>query len=337
MSSPDKLISVVVAVYNVEQYIERCANSILSQTYRNLEIILVDDGSTDGSSELCDAIQRRDQRVKVIHKANGGLSDARNVGLGAANGSYVTFIDGDDLVSPLYVAELYYPIANGLADFSVCNAVECQDPSPYLVDEIDNRRTILVYPRDEALCAALVGESLTLSACGKLGCRSLWSSNPFPKGRVYEDLYTIPKVISESTRIAHVAEPLYGQVMRLGSITRSRTISEAQFVDYQCAMEHTYTLLRDRFSTKVNDALDVRALIEYSRIVRLYSSVGSPSKISKEIYTSAKSHLKKSVFTGAFFRAPFRTKVSSVSGLLFPEFQSRLFQAYQEYKRNKSI
>lgn len=335
MRNHDKLITVVVAVYNVEQYIERCADSLLSQTYRNLEIILVDDGSTDSSSELCDAIQCRDQRVRVIHKANGGLSDARNAGLGIANGSYVTFVDGDDLVSPLYVAELYYPIANGQADFSACDAVECQDPASYLVGNVE-KRVIEVLPRDEALCASLVGKSLTLSACGKLGCRDLWLSNLFPKGRVYEDLYTIPKVISESVRVAHVAEPLYGQVMRPGSITRSRTIPESQFVDYRDAMEHTYTLLRDRFGSKVNDALDVRALIEYSRIVRLYGSVVSPSKTSERIYNSARNFLRRSVISSAYLRAPFRTKISSVSGLLFPRIQDCLFHAYQEYKRNKS-
>ena len=100
------LVSIIVPVYNVEKYIEKCLNSLFGQTYRELDIILVDDGSTDKSGELCDRLAKMDKRVRVIHKKNGGLSDARNRGIDAAKGRYITFIDSDDYVSGNYIWHL---------------------------------------------------------------------------------------------------------------------------------------------------------------------------------------------------------------------------------------
>ena len=96
MVQMEKLVSVIVAVYNIEEYLPRCVDSILAQTYRNLEIILVDDGSKDQSGSICDSYAEKDRRIKVIHKKNGGLSDARNAGMDAATGEYIGFVDGDD-------------------------------------------------------------------------------------------------------------------------------------------------------------------------------------------------------------------------------------------------
>ena len=106
----EKLISVVLPVYNVERYIIKCMNSVLSQTYKNIEIILVDDGSQDRCPEICERYAKKDKRVKVIHKENGGLSDARNAGIKVANGEYITFIDSDDYVDNDYVEFLYNTI-----------------------------------------------------------------------------------------------------------------------------------------------------------------------------------------------------------------------------------
>ena len=104
------LISVVIPVYNIEEYLERCVNSICAQTYRNLEILLVDDGSTDGSGALCDALAEKDKRIKVFHKANGGSSSARNVGIAQARGKYIGFVDSDDYISENMYELLYEAI-----------------------------------------------------------------------------------------------------------------------------------------------------------------------------------------------------------------------------------
>ena len=118
MSEP--LISVIVPVYNVEKYIAACVDSILAQTYTNLEILLVDDGSTDSSGALCDEYARRDVRVRVIHQENGGLSDARNTGMQSAQGTYFAFVDSDDFIAGDYIAYLYGMIEKHHAQIAVC-------------------------------------------------------------------------------------------------------------------------------------------------------------------------------------------------------------------------
>ena len=332
----NSLISVIVPVYNVENYIKQCVKSIINQTYTNLEIILVDDGSTDSSSRYLEEFKASDDRIRVLHKSNGGLSDARNAGLSIASGQYVTFVDGDDVVSPRYVEDLYYPIKHEKADFAVCNFVESPDPSPFLRTGSDER-TFTSLDGKQALCSALADEGrLTLSAWGKLGAKDLWLENPFPVGQVYEDLYTIPGVYENVHVVAHVDEPLYGAVMRMGSITRSRCISDSQYTDYWKALKHISYLGSDSQSADVRSAYQVRVLIECSRIVRLYRSLASPVR-GQEIFRLAKIQLRNSIFSKAFLNAPLKAKVSSILGLFFPGIQGRLFNVYQSYKRNRFI
>ena len=114
----DPLVSIIVPVYNVKPYLNRCVDSLLGQSYQNMELLLVDDGSTDGSEALCDEYAAQDVRVRVLHKKNGGLSDARNAGVDAAKGEYLSFVDGDDWVSPYYIENLYRALEQAGADFS---------------------------------------------------------------------------------------------------------------------------------------------------------------------------------------------------------------------------
>lgn len=116
MNKDCEIVSVIVPVYNVEKYLRRCVDSILNQTYQNIEIILVDDGSPDNCGAICDDYQNTDYRVKVIHKKNGGLSDARNVAISQTSGEYITFVDSDDWVSPYYVEHLYKAVSMWQAD-----------------------------------------------------------------------------------------------------------------------------------------------------------------------------------------------------------------------------
>ena len=115
-----ELISIIVPVYNVEKYLNRCIDSLISQTYQNIEIILVDDGSTDSSSEIVDGYLKKDNRIKVFHKDNGGLSDARNKGIEISKGKYLSFVDSDDYVTNTYIETLYNTIIEYEADISIC-------------------------------------------------------------------------------------------------------------------------------------------------------------------------------------------------------------------------
>jgi len=116
-----ELISIIIPVYNVEDYLARCLESILFQSFKDFEVLLIDDGSTDGSGKICDAYAQNDTRIRVIHKVNGGVSSARNVGLNNANGQYISFVDSDDFVHPCFLEFLYNSIKSSKADISICD------------------------------------------------------------------------------------------------------------------------------------------------------------------------------------------------------------------------
>ena len=161
------LISVVIPVYNVEKYIDRCIDSVINQTYKNLEILLIDDGSKDSSSEKCDLFAESDSRIKVVHKNNGGLSDARNKGIDIFQGEYITFIDSDDWINLEYIELLYKSIINNNADISISDMVDSDGKGyekRYNTYGINEK----VYTPEEALYVILSQKEFNTSADGKL-------------------------------------------------------------------------------------------------------------------------------------------------------------------------
>ena len=162
----NELISVIVPVYKVEPYLRRCIDSIISQTYHNLEIILVDDGSPDGCPEICDEYAERDSRIKVIHKKNGGLSDARNVGLGSSSGKYVTFVDSDDWIDNDLIETVM-----SLQPFKValygCTVVSEQGENIDVISSASSVRTI-TFRDDPCAVEQLINSSLFGYACNKI-------------------------------------------------------------------------------------------------------------------------------------------------------------------------
>lgn len=209
------LISVIVPVYNVEKYLARCLDSIIKQTYKNLEIIVVDDGSTDGSGKLCDEYAKKDERIKVFHKKNGGLSDARNYGIERANGEYFSFVDSDDWVETKYIEVLY----EGLRDSS-CNISMVKHFIDYPNKTIDTGtgNKIKLTPHD-CFDRMLYQEDVDVSAWAKLYSKSLFKNISFPKGRLFEDSATTYKLIDKSNAIYLNSVSLYHYVIRKESIT----------------------------------------------------------------------------------------------------------------------
>ncbi len=196
-------ISVVIPVYNVEKYLKQCVESVLNQTYREFELILVDDGSTDNCAKMCDEIKQNDNRVKVVHKTNGGLSSARNAGIDVAKGELITFIDSDDLVSPIYLEQLLGVYKRTVCDVVVGNiATELTN----LSSVISNKNKII---SKELALKYLLKEKISTSACGKLFVKSLFDNIRFPEGKIYEDYATIPKIFGLAKQIATVDNALY--------------------------------------------------------------------------------------------------------------------------------
>ena len=189
--SSQELISVVVAVYNIEAYVERCVRSLMAQTYGRLEILLVDDGSTDGSGALCDALAKEDSRIRVLHKENGGLSDARNAGVKIASGSLIAFVDGDDWVEPGMYADLYACIRDFDAPIAVCRYRQI-----YLKKTIDGSTSKAVVLEGSEALEQFIAENdavpLRNAAWNKLYRRELMGELRFPEGKLYEDIvYTM--------------------------------------------------------------------------------------------------------------------------------------------------
>ena len=217
------LISVIIPVYNVEAYLERCVDSVLSQTYKDLEIILVDDGSTDKSISICDAYAKKDQRIKVIHKENGGLSDARNAGLDMFNGNYVTFIDSDDWIEEDYIEYLHQLIVENQADLAVCD-FNYIDEQGTLYNSPQNNGHVYIWNQKEALIKLLTGNKMETSAWAKLYKSSIFVENSirYPYGRLFEDIPVTYVYILKSQSIVFGGRSLYNYFYRPQSISNMK-------------------------------------------------------------------------------------------------------------------
>lgn len=216
------LISVIVPIFNVELYLKRCVDSIINQTYTNLEILLIDDGSTDESPCICDQYASEDYRIKVVHKANGGLSDARNAGLDIMKGEYVTCIDSDDFVSPYYVENLYDALITTNCDMACSWFVDYYegDIEP-LYRKLDIKEVVKLN-RVESYRKMLYQDGIEVSACSKLYKSKSFENIRFPKGKLYEDVATTYKLIERAESVAVIPNVDYCYFQRIGSIAKAK-------------------------------------------------------------------------------------------------------------------
>ena len=183
-------ISVIVPVYCVEQYLEKCVSSIVNQTYKNLEIILVDDGSPDNCPQLCDDWQKKDKRIRVIHKENGGLSDARNAGLRASSGELVMFVDSDDWIAPEMAEKMEFAMRTYHADMVLCQFAKVF-PDGREVKWFSAGKDAAVYGQRELLDKLVRDEEISNHVWRRLYKRKLIPDDIFPKGKNYEDIYVM--------------------------------------------------------------------------------------------------------------------------------------------------
>lgn len=221
----NSLVSVIVPIYNVEKFLCKCIITILHQSYYDLEIILVDDGSPDSCGKMCDEFAMQDHRVKVIHKQNGGLSDARNAGIDIATGDYITFIDGDDYVMPDMIEYLMASMIEKKVDIVQCSYVRCKD------DYADKANSTFISQKqstvysDDKMSAYLKEKRIHTVAWGKIYKTSLFHEVRFPVGRLHEDVFTTYRLIHEAGSVA--VTDYVGYVYRINenSITTSRYTS----------------------------------------------------------------------------------------------------------------
>lgn len=209
------MISVIVPVYNVEKYLERCVKSIAAQTYNDLEILLIDDGSTDKSGKMCDDFQQTDSRIKVFHKQNGGLSDARNYGIEHSAGEFISFVDSDDYIDEKMLETLHRLITENDADLAVCSAMDVFEGKEVTqVKEIKEFNLNKV----ESYKYMLRGDGIP-SACNKLYKRQTVGNVRFPVGKLYEDGFFTPQILKRVEKTAVTSKPMYYYFRRADSIT----------------------------------------------------------------------------------------------------------------------
>lgn len=218
-----ELVSIIIPVYNVELYLERCLDSLLKQKYKNIQIILVDDGSCDTSGKICDAYAEKDSRVEVYHKVNGGVSSARNIGLSKVKGNYIGFVDSDDYLDEGYLQKLVDAIAFSDADIAVCN---------YYIVKNDEQRCGKIKSnemcQEDAMHMLMADENMPSYLWNKLFRAKLFDGIQFPEGYLYEDLRIMHKLFMSAHKIVSISNPLYFYCYREKSITASTRFNQSK-------------------------------------------------------------------------------------------------------------
>lgn len=237
-------LSIIVPVYNVEKYLAQCIDSILAQTFRDFELILVDDGSPDNCPALCDAAAQKDARIRVIHQKNGGLSAARNAGLDIARGEWVSFIDSDDWIEVDMYEALYHAVQKYQADMAFCTLLMVDEQDRPL-GEIREWTDLEVLDQEQAI--ARIASTPLHSACNKLYRRRIFETLRFPVGRLNEDSFVAPAILEQITKAVYVPQQYYhyrqhgSSIMNKRQTLRNYDGVEAAYGCWQCQLRHGQT------------------------------------------------------------------------------------------------
>lgn len=301
------LISVIIPVYKVEKELPTCIDSIINQTYHNLEIILVDDGSPDNCPKMCDDYAKKDNRIRVIHKENGGLSDARNKGLELAKGEFIGFVDGDDFIDIHMYEKLYYAINSNQCDISECYSVSFtgQDiPNAIFIDKIEE------YTPYSWLIESNSRDFLNCVVWNKLYRKDLFSGVKYPVGRKYEDEATIYKLIYKANKIIRISDKLYFYRQRMDSIMHSK-ITEKDLSDKYVALKEKCEFFEEVDEKAIASFYYARLAIFMISYYKWMKSRGKKRKWYREICI----YSNKSFFSVV---VPLKYKIYICAFILFP-------------------
>lgn len=317
----NQIVSVVVPIYNVEKYLLRCINSIRAQTYKYLDIILVDDGSLDNSGSICDDAAKMDERITVLHKTNGGLSDARNAGIDIAKGSYICFIDSDDVIAEYFVESLLHLCVSTNAQVAVGRYQMFDEKVEFSQTE---REKIAVFSGEDAVKQLLGNDYVTyVIACNKLYDIALFESIRYPKGLLHEDEATTYKLLYNANRVVETNHVVYGYYMRQNSITTSSF--SIKRLDYLKIAKERADFFRDNHKSELYDKflyIYTRDLLMYYRKVKKQLNRKDIASMIKKEYREKLSYLIRSPNVSLK-----QKNVILVSGLM-----PNLYGKYREYK-----
>ncbi|WP_312336631.1 glycosyltransferase family 2 protein [Anaerospora hongkongensis] len=285
-------ISIIVPVYKVEKYLHKCINSILTQTFKDFELILVNDGSPDNCGTICDEYSQKDHRVVVIHKKNGGLSDARNAGLDIARGKYIGFVDSDDYIEKDMYELLYTNIIEVDADISICGIFHCYG------NKIKKTTTTIkrVCDQIESIEEVLSGKNVGVHACSKLYKKFLFDNARYPVGHIIEDAFIVLDLLSQVKKVVIDSTPKYYYFHRENSITMS-AFSEK---DYDLLDSYNKNLTIIKNNHEYTGLLEVAEYRYWWAYFTLLNRLAADHKINRKNYTELKNEIKKMIAKNYF-------------------------------------
>lgn len=282
MSQEKALISIIIPVYKVEIYLEKCIQSVINQTYENLQIILVDDGSPDNCGKICDEYAQKDHRIEVIHKSNGGLSDARNKGLEIAKGEYIGFVDSDDYIESDMYEVLYNLLKQYNVDVSICNFYTVSQ-GKIAIKNADNG--IKEYNRIEILKEVLLDNNIQSYAWNKLYKKELFDEIKYPVGKKYEDIGTTFYLLEKCNKVVVTGKPEYYYINRQDSIVNN--VTESTIIDYIELIMQRYDYIEENIKelSSYNKDYLKRILKTAEQDIKSLNEVGDyTKKMYEELY-----------------------------------------------------
>lgn len=309
-----KTVSIIVPIYNVEKYIYECVDSLIGQTYRDIEIILVDDASPDNCPAICDEYAQKDSRIKVIHKINGGLSDARNAGIEVASGDYLIFVDSDDYITLDMVEQMIYMAEKSGADIAACG---------YTGDEAGLSREpvedFAVAGSAEALKYILIEKRINTSASTKLFARELFADVRFPVGKIYEDYATIYKALHLAKKVAYTeAKKYYYRPNPTGITGRKFYNKQLQYFEISDEVMEFVKKEYPKYERYVNDRAERMA-------ISFYKSISQSRFDDKETIDFLVKFIRKHIFAYLFSRYALLSKAYGLMVCVMPKTALKVF------------
>ena len=319
-------ISIIVPVYNVKDYLHYAMESLFRQTYKNFEVILVNDGSTDDSGNLCEHYAENYENVHVFHKENSGLSDARNFGVKKASSEWIFFIDPDDYIEKdtlELIVKIHERYDADLISTKVKPTSKYEDYSTSGMIESDYNN-LKILSKEEALEMMLQDEVATVSACAKLYHKSILEKTPFPSGKIYEDFYVVSEHLASARKIVISPYESYNYYCRPGSIVRSKfTVTRFEFFE---AAEHNRSIIKTYYNSKNLEVVLNAKIVKGSFAI---SELAADTDI--ESLLSIRNILSSLYWNVLFFsKASFKLKVKYTMFLLFPK---HYFQLKKQIKK----
>ena len=324
----NELITIVIPIYNVEKYLHDCLKSVINQTYNNLQIILVDDGSPDNCPKICDEYKNKDSRIEVIHKKNGGLSDARNAGLEKAKGRYICFIDSDDFINCKYIEKLYDLITKNNADMAVSNFKRVQDFKEEYLEKKEENATEEIYTGKQMIENIYSRKLYVQStvAWNKMYKTELFKDIKFPYGKLHEDEFTTYKLYYICSKVVMTSEILYYYRYVPNSIMNKKFNKKR--LDGISALEERLTFFKDKKEEKLYNL----TLIRYLMVIMIhYTNIKKFLENSEEIQKNLKCKYNK--YYKIVIKLPECSKQDKLKIILF-KISPYLYDKIRTYSKN---